>query len=215
MDNKHVFWLAFLVALLVFLFGILLGLFVEDTKTDDLYDFYFDSQTDLSDFELSLELFYGSYSTCGLIKNQSVAFADDIYAEAVKLEKYDESNKLTSEIFSLHRRYDLLRTLLWKDIIKSKKSCNNINTVVYLYEYNDPPLTIEGTQRTMRNFLLDLKSKQGDNIILIPIAVDTNIDSLNILREDYNLTITPVILVNENFKVESLDKLDEIESYLN
>ncbi|MBT4135562.1 hypothetical protein HOD75_03225 [archaeon] len=210
--NKHAFWQALLIALLIFWLGILIGVFFENYRIENLEEVYFDSQTGLLDFELTSEIIYNSNLDCTTLNEKSVYFADNIYKEAIKLEKYDDSNKITKELITLHRRYDLLRTLLWNGIIENKRNCNeSINTVVYLYQYQDASINKKGLQGAMSSHLIDLKEKYQDDIILIPIAVDTNVESLNILREIYDLDNFPVIIVNEKTKFETLDSLKDIE----
>ncbi len=214
--NKNTFWQAFIIALIIFWVGILIGISFEKSRTDSIKKVYFDSETDIFDFELASEIVYNSNITCSQILDKSVFFADKIYDEAVKLEKYDNSNKITEELISLHRRYDFLRTLLWKDIISNEEKCGEkINTVIYLYRYKDPSVTDRAIQGTMSNFLTDLKTKYENRIILIPIGADTNIESLNILREKYGLDKYPVIFVNEEYQFETLESLKDVEKYLN
>ena len=52
-SNKHVFWQAFVVAFVIFWTGILIGVWFEDSRYNDLEKFYFNSETDL--FDISLE----------------------------------------------------------------------------------------------------------------------------------------------------------------
>lgn len=215
MNNKHVFWQAFLIASAIFWIGILLGTFFEKSRVENIKDFYFDSETDVFDFQLASEIVYGFNMDCSIVNEKSVFFADQIYEQAKKLEKYDNSNKLTKELISLHKRYDLLRTMLWRNTIENKKRCGEtINTVIYLYQYDNPSLTTKATQGTMSNFLFDLKDEYGDKIVLIPIAVDTGIESLNILRENYGLDNYPVIFINEKAKFENWNSLDGARKFL-
>jgi len=215
LDNKHIFWQAFLLASIVFWIGLLLGISFEKSRINEIEGFYFDSETDLFDFELSTELVYGSNSSCDILYGESVVFAEKIFKEASKLEKYDDSNKITKELISLHRRYDLLRILLWQDIAKINQQCENkVNIVVYLYQYIDPSLTTKATQGAMSNSLIELKQKYKNQIILIPIAVDTNVASLDFLRKKYGLEIIPTIFVNDEHEFNSLEEISNIESIL-
>jgi len=215
LSNRHVFWQAFLIAFVIFWFGILIGIAFEESRVQEVEGFYFDSQTDLFDLELSSNIVYGSNLSCDNLYLASVGFADKIYKEASKLEKYDDSNKLTSDLISLHRRYDLMRTSLWMDIVSVNKKCGNkTDIVIYLYDYVDPSLTDRATQGAMSSFLVELKGRYGDDIILIPIAVDTGVESLVVLREHYNLDRVPMIFVNQNYKFSTLDSLKNIESIL-
>jgi hypothetical protein len=215
LGNKHVFWQALIVAFVIFWAGIFIGVKLEDTRAEEIANFYFDSETDLADFGLSSEIIFNSGISCSELNERAVFLADEIYWQALKLEKYDHSNKITKELISLHKRYDFLRTLLWNDLIQSKEKCGNeINTVVYLYKYENPSLTDRAVQGTMSNFLISLKEEYGDEVILIPIAADTGVDSLDVIREIYNLNNFPVIFVNEKYKFENINSLNEIKDVL-
>ncbi len=215
LSQKSIFLQALIASTFIFIIGFLIGIHFENTRVDAMKDIFYDSETMISDFEVASGIIFDSNKSCETIVEKSVLFADKIYSEALKLEKYDNSNKLTQRFMPLHRRYDLLRTILWKDLIKNKKLCNiNINTLIYVYEYVDPTIETKGIQGAMSNYLGDLKNKFGDDIILIPIAADTNLDSLDSLKDIYNLTKVPVIFVNEKYKFETLDSLKGIDKII-
>jgi len=56
--NKYIFIEALLVASVIFLTGIFLGSFYEKARVDSVREFYVDSETGLSDFELSSQIIY-------------------------------------------------------------------------------------------------------------------------------------------------------------
>jgi len=131
------------------------------------------------------------------------------------LEKYDSANKFTNDVISLHRRYDLLRTLLWKNMIQNKEKCStSANTIVYLYDYIDTSLTTQSMQTSISNILLDVKGEYGEKVILIPIATDTNVEALSILREYYDLDKVPIVIVNEKYQFDNIEDLKNIRDYL-
>jgi hypothetical protein len=215
MSKKSTFWQALIVAAFIFIIGILIGVYFENSRVQKMQDVFYNSETNINDFELSSRIIFQSNLSCQLIKEKSTSFADQVYADAIMLEKYDNSNQLTERFLPLHKRYDLLRTILWKDIIDNKKVCKNqINTIVYLYNYDKPSIETQGIQGAISNYLTDLKNKYGENITLIPIAADTGIDSLNSIRQVYNLKKIPVVIVNEKYKIEDISNLKEIEKYL-
>src|SRR3989338_8322092 len=119
-DNKHAFWQAFIVALIIFWTGIMLGIWFESSRTTKLDDIYTKSETDIFDIELESDILKMSYFDCDIAMQANINFAEQIYEEAKKLEKYDSSNKITEDVAELHRRYDLLRTMLWVNTIEFK-----------------------------------------------------------------------------------------------
>lgn len=197
-------------ALVIFWTGIILGVFFEDYRADGLKNYYLDSETEIFDLNTQALISDKNGISCAETTKQNVFFADKIYEEAKKLEKYDSSTKITSEVFNLHRRYDLLRTMLWNNLINGNCS-DGVNVVVYLYEYDNPSLNLQARQITLSRVLLDLKEKYKDKIILIPIAYDTGVKSLELLRKSYRLEETPVIFINQKHKISKLVSLEELE----
>tara|TARA_Y100000310_G_C20704257_1_gene833401 strand:- start:2991 stop:3641 length:651 start_codon:yes stop_codon:yes gene_type:complete len=213
-NNKIPFLTALIVALIIFWSGILIGIFFEDSRVAEITKFYSDSETSISDFELSSELIFSSNISCELLSKEGRIFADRIYKEAKKLENYDDANKITDRVVHLHKRYDLLRTLLWKNIIKNKKDCeDSVDTIIYFYKYLTKDIGKISTQDIMSNYLIKIK-KGNPEIILIPIATDTGIVSIEILQEIYNVTEVPSILINEKYIIKELKDLSSIETFL-
>jgi len=214
-NNKHVFWQALIIALLIFWTGILLGAWFEEGRISKLDQFYYDSETNIFDISLQGQILVNNNFSCGLIANESIDFADRIYAEAKSLEKLDASNKITEDALRLHKRYDLLRTMLWSNLIVQGKKCEkNFNVVVYLYQYNNPSINTKAKQDVMSKVLLDLKTKYSNKVILIPIAYDTEIKSLNYLMVKYNLKDQPQTIINQKDVFTELSTVEELEKYL-
>lgn len=218
LGNKHVFWQALLVALVVFWAGILIGVFFENSRFNTLQNYYFSSETEIFDFTLRNSILSSSDFDCDIAVAESIHFADRIYAEATDLEKYDAASRITDNIVELHKRYDLLRVMLWNDLINLKKKCGSelqdVNVVVYLYDYVDTDVHTKATQVTMGRVLLDLKKKYGDTVILIPIAEDTGVKSLDLLMNAYAIDTVPVVIINENSTIEGLFTVEEAEEHL-
>jgi hypothetical protein len=214
--NKNSFWQALIIALIIFWTGILVGIFFEDSRVAEISEFYSDSEASIVDFELSSKIVFTEDISCQKLNAESVIFADRIYQEAIRLESYDNSNKITDRVAHWHKKYDILRTSLWKRIIDNKEKCDDsANTVVYLYDYLTEDFDQISTQKTMGNYLTELKKEEGDNMILIPIAVDTGFLSIGIMQEIYGITTIPAILVNEENKIDHLSELETIKAFLN
>ncbi len=209
------FFKAFIIASLIFSLGITSGILIENNRTNQVNEMLFNSETSFSDFQLNSEITFNSNSSCNILKNETVVLADRIFKDAVKLETYDHSNKLTSEITKTHRRYDLLRTILWAKLINLKKKCgNNFNLVIYLYDYKNQNIVLKGEQMAMSNKLGELKKEYKNNLILIPIAADMNLDSLDSLRNKYKLNKIPVIFINQRYRIDDINSLKNIKSFL-
>ena len=72
----------------------------------------------------------------------------------------------------------------------------------------------EAETEVFSNLLGELKEKYGDEIMLIPIAADNNISSVDILIEMYNVTELPTILIDEDIRITELQNITELEKHL-
>ena len=214
-SKMHVFRQAFFVTLLFFLIGLLLGVYLEQIRADNVNIALYHSEASLYD-SLALGMLIEDISlSCEDFRDASIDFADEIYWEAKALEKFDDSSELTNSLKIIHRKYDLLRTLLWMNIISAKGKCEiPINTIVYLYVYDSEDLQIKSKQIVWSRILGDLKAEKGNEIILIPIAVDQGVNSLKYILKSYDIDEFPAVIVNEKEVITDLSSVEEIEMYL-
>ena len=214
-SKKHVFWQAFFITLLFFFLGLLLGVYLEQMRADNVNIAFYESEASLYDSFALGRLIEDTSLSCEDFKDASVSFADKIYLEARELEKFDGSSKLTDSLKIIHRKYDLLRTLLWVNLISAKEKCEStLNTVVYLYIYDTEDLQTKSRQIVWSRILGDLKDEKGNEIILIPIAVDQDITSLEYLIKNYEINEFPVVIINEKQVISDLDSAENIKRYL-
>ncbi len=213
-SNKHIFWQALLVTILIFALGLVFGVYLEEMRSDNANAIFYQSEADLFD-TLSLTYLLNSQElSCQELNEVYVNFADKIYTEAKNVRQFDDSSKMTSSTKYIHKKYDLLRTILWINIIDVQKKCPDVNTVVYLYKYNTDELNKKAEQGVFAKILSDLKNKKGNSFILIPIAVDNEIYSLNSFIDSKDIKEFPVIIINDKNYVYNLTTVAELEKYL-
>ncbi len=215
-NKKNVFWEAFLIATVIFILGLLLGLFLESNRLQSVNDFYSQAEVSLLD-SVALSHSIDSGTDCNNMVSATITFADNIYSEAQLLEKYEDSGKITDSIKIAHAKYDLLRTILWQNLITIKNKCplTSVNTVVYLYEYNPSELNKKAQEDVWSKILQNLKAKEANNVILIPIAVNSNLASLDELVKRFNVTEFPAVIINDKEVLYNLQSTDDIEAYIN
>ncbi len=213
-DKRHAFWQAFFVAVLVFFLGLVFGVYLEQLRSDEVSSSFYNSEVSLYDSYAISNLINSGEVSCDELKNVSIQFADKIYDEAKVLEQYDEANKITDASISIHRKYDVLRTIYWINLIQLKKRCGDINTIVYLYDYQSEDVNQIADQITWSRILEDLKYRNGNNFVLIPIAADQNILSLDVLENTYGVKQFPAVIINEKTVLYDHKTSTEMESYL-
>lgn len=211
---KNVFWEALLVTGAIFFFGILLGMAFENNRVDKINDYYTLSEISMMDVLALNDIMHTGNLSCNNLMQANIDFADRIYEEARLLEKYEGAGKISDDFRLAHKKYDLMRTFLWANSMKTLEKCKGFNSVVYLYEYETEDLGQRAIQNVWSKILVDLKEEVGGQILLIPIAVDSDLSSLNAMTRDFNLTQYPVVIINNKHVITELSKVDDLKEYL-
>jgi hypothetical protein len=215
-NQKHIFLYALILTVIVFNFGIFMGYMLEASRIDKINTLYLGAETELLDQMAQKDAMEILSLNCETLVKENIKFGDKIFDEALIIQKYEEANKIDNDIIFQHKRFDLLRALFWINSIKIKQQCSpNYHNIVYFYKYNNPSLEQDSKQRFFSNLLQELKTEKGDNVMLIPIAADNDIPSINLLTEKYGIKDLPVILIDEKVKVTDVKTKDDVEKYLN
>jgi len=214
--SKSALWQALALTVVVFLFGMFLGVAYEGNKVDQVNEYYAVSEILLMDaFAIGKLPSSLGDSSCEVLLDANKEFADRIFMEAQILERYESSGKLTDTLKLTHKRYDLLRTLLWINLMDIPSKCkNDVSVVVYLYEYDTPDLTKRATNVVWSRVLSDLKNEVGGDIVLVPIAADSGLTSLNSLIYDMNVTSYPSLVIDNKYVISDLKSVEELKTYL-
>lgn len=209
--QKSVFWKALLATLIVFNLGVLLGYLIEANRINALNEIALQTELELLDIGLQKDLYKFVDISCNNSALYILKFADKVYEDALLLDRYEEANDFSSSIVDTHKKYDMLRAVLWVNAINLKKSCKtDFLTLVYFYKYNEPSIETKARQKVFSNVLRDIKDELGEAAVLIPIAADNNITSVNILMGAYNVTSYPSVLINEKILITELKAKEEI-----
>ena len=70
-------------------------------------------------------------------------------------------------------------------------------------------------QKVWSRILLDLKREEQDKIILLPIAVDNNLSSVDALVSQFKIEKFPCIIIGDEKILYELTTTDDIKSYMN
>ncbi|MDH3353201.1 MAG: hypothetical protein OEL87_02030 [Nanoarchaeota archaeon] len=212
-SKKNVIWEALVVTVAIFLAGLFFGVLMEQGNSAKISNLYLQSEISLADAMATSRLTEDFNFNCNEIKQSNIDFANRIYEEAKLLEKYEESGELTSGMSLLHKKYSLLRTLLWTSNQKSLNRCNNYNLVVYLYESQNEDTAVKAKQNVWSKILLDMKMENND-ILLLPIAADQNLTSLDLLIDEHGITNFPALIINNDKVLYSLESVESTQAFL-
>jgi hypothetical protein len=216
-SKKNVFWEAFFVAVVIFLFGLVLGLAFENTRLRKISDYYSESEIALMDVLVMSNFVELDSSKCSDLIQMNLDFADKVYKEAKLMEKYFNAGKLNEDSFWIvHKRYDILRTFLWVNSLRILEKCpeSDFSSIVYLYEYKTEDINKKAIQGVWSKVLGDLKAIYGEKIVLIPIAVDSDLLSLKGMISEFEISEFPVVIINNKFLITELSSVEELRKYL-
>jgi len=215
-NQKNAFWQALLITIFIFGIGISLGIVLENWRTNKIDKLYQESELNLFDIRLQSEIYSLGNFDCDKAVKENINFADKIFEEAKILNRYEKASRLTESLSIQHKKYDLLRTMLFLNSIKIKEKCKNYYfEVVYFYDLNDPSFDTKAKQNVYSKLLIELKEEKGSEILLIPIAGDNDITAVNIILKEYNILEEelPVILINRKTKITEIQTIDELLKY--
>ncbi len=211
-NSKRAFWQAFLFTIIVFGLGLILGFFFEIIRAGYAQNVVNAAEISLLDEQLRNRGINELNVSCSVAISSTFQFADEIYSDATSLEKDDASTQFSNRLASLHRKYDLLRTMLWFESISLKERCGpSFHTVVYLYDYKPSDVDIQAKQNFFSRILLDLKYKYPTEILLIPIATNTDLGSVDLALQRYGVPTSPAILIDERAVITDVVTLEELE----
>lgn len=217
-NQKHIFWQALVLTIIIFSFGVYLGIWIENGRANKIANLYLVSELNLLDVKLANTIYFNDFleaKDCQAAIQENIDFANRIYNEAKILDKYEGASVITDTIRLQHKKYDMLRALFWMNAIKIKENCNaSYHDIVYFYQYNNASLEKRAEQGVISRALADLKKEIGNEIMLIPIAGDNNISSISLLMKKYNITELPSVLIDEKVILIGLENKEQIKKYL-
>lgn len=213
---KHVFWESLLITILIFSIGILMGIAYEKRNISLVEDYYSKSEVSMMDMFVLQNLIEGEDYDCDSLVRATIESADRVYEEAISLQPYEDANVLTDRIIYSHKKYDLLRSFLWLNALRVSEECpDGIMPVVYLYEYETRDVQKKAEQNVWENVLLDLKDEYGNRIVLIPVAVDNNLSSVDVLVSQTGVEKFPAVVIGKDKVIYDVSSVEEIEQYIN
>ncbi len=213
--QKDVFWKAGILSLIVFVLGVLLGSFLDNYRVSQIEDEFKRVEIQWADAKVQSTYYQlMDPALCDAAIKENLNFADKIYKEGIKLEEYEAANKIADKMVFDKQRYALLKVDFWINSIVLKEKCKaDYVNLVYFY-LDKPSFNQKVKQDTQSGILEDLKEEYGAGLMLIPLPVDLDISMVNIMKDAYNITEVPTILINEKTKLEGVTKLSDLKKYL-
>lgn len=213
--NHYVFVQALLFTIVVFVVGFYIGTNFEGNRMEQVNEYYIQSEVSLMDVLSLNNLIQLNGTSCSDMVDANYKLLDRVYEEAVLLDEYEASERLTGSVEAFHKKYDVLRMYLWINAIQLRRTCGDeFSTIVYLYAREESDLTKKAEQNVWSKLLGEIKEEKGKNLFLISIAVDSDLASLDSLTKEYEVTSYPAVIIDEKKVYQEIPEKGEILSLI-
>lgn len=203
--KKHV--AALIITLLIFTIGILIGLKISDSRITTITNA---ARLQRAQFE-SLQLQYAylnaaENTTCIVFRSTLDQNVYDLENARLKLESYLKETE-DEEFLIAKREYMITELRYWILANQAKKICKE-DTVSILFFYKKEEICSDcSTQGTILTYL---KERFKDRLLIFSLDIDTNEPMINILKNTFNITQAPSVVIEERL-FEGLTVKEEIQ----
>lgn len=199
---------AIILSVILYIAGVMTGLnankLIEqqvDVEITDIKELLDDSALDLKSIQLQQYYIdnFPEEDRCALLG----AYTDHLYDQINsfwqvlpdRLEAYEKENEQTDEYTAIKREYIRLSLRFWLTTLNAREACDNQELIGILYFYTpDCEHCIEQGEQ-FDHFQLLLKRQK--NIIIFPIDATFADDTVYMLKQFYNITQYPAVIVNK------------------
>ena len=214
----NIFLKAGVITATILLLGMLIGYWLDEQRASSLTNSIEDLNVKYMDAVLQtkyIENFKTNEYFCSASVNKTIELIKNAIKQGVLLERYEKVNRFSSRLLMEKRKYATILMNLWFNAIKLRSICkDNYTTIAYFYTYHTKSLKEKTEQDIQSKVLIQLQKKCKKNEILIfALPVDLNITTIDLLKNQYNITSTPTTLINERWVFKGTTNYKELINY--
>jgi hypothetical protein len=210
---RSIYIQSLIVSILIFLSGIMTGIWIDNYRVSMVRKELLESSVywDDSLFLTKYMDFFGKNS-CELSLDFLLLFNEKIYKRGKEIEKIIRQNVFSPEMIEEWKKYTLLQANFWMNSVELKRKCNfTYHTVVHLQQFFAKNPSEISENRAQSTIMLNLKEMCGNRIMLIPLTVDLNLTSVDIVLSYYNITKLPAVIIDEKYIFQGLTPLEKLK----
>jgi hypothetical protein len=132
------------------------------------------------------------------------------YYLVTALKAYEDAN-LLADYAETSKEYYLSNVELWLYTTQSKNLCNKSNIVSVLFLYDTKTRCADCI---VQGQILDKIRSECTNLRIISLAVDQDLDIINLIKSQYNVVSSPALVINNKITLNGLQSEADILSYL-
>lgn len=196
--SKKRYLLTLILTSFIFVFGLMLGLVIEGTRTSYLEDQSTQQTLDYNSLQLQYEFIdqLGQEGNCEAISKTFDHAVESLENSRIRLEEYNQDATLNKREFdNLKREYALAQIRYWMLARKTKELCDmELSTILYFYSTKEKCPTCE-----QQAFILTYLKKKFDDKLL-NFALDGDYENelmIEIIKDTYDVTEFPTIIVDD------------------
>lgn len=202
--------------LIVFSVGIGIGIYLDSLRISFFASKFEEFQIDFSNLILE-EMFFKSILAeedrlCSIYNEKTTKLAEKAGKLGSYLESLREATKLKSYEFEiLKQKYFLSNLQLWLHMIGLREKCNyNVTTILFFYT----SLSKCDDCIAQGIILSRLKKQNPDYYMIFAVDVDSKLGIVSTLKQYFNITQVPAVVINENIKLEGFHSEERLRKYI-
>jgi len=208
---KKIFGKTLVITTLVFVAGILVGYYIDNLRSGDVFDTLSTSELDAQSYLTEKEFFdkFGKYN-CQSSSNRLSSLAKELGEIGYYIVSFEKKNVFKQKDYDyLLRKYFLLQVRTYTLFNEMKENCGSeYDLILFFY---DPEDSLSELQGNVLDILVD--EKEDLSIFSINFNYDGDVLSENFLLH-YKINMTPTLVINEGVKKEGFLGKEEIEELL-
>ena len=211
--NKKTIISALIISAILFSSGVYVGFLLNREKLSFIETHIDKVNTEMENFQLQFLFFdiLGESATCPLLRSTFKEINEESYDIGTKLDQYASDNELkdVEEYDNLKKEYSRIIVSYWLLSNKLKGACGlDAATIIFFIDKECPECDDQSFVLTY------LKEKFGDKVLIFTLDGGMKEPSIEVLREYYNVTSYPAIVVNGK-RFDGLTKTDVILQRIN
>ncbi len=209
--NTGILLTAAVLAIIVFTAGVAFGFALDNYKSQKISDEIQQNELHLESYiaEQGLIEAFGE-NECELLASRVSDIGATTRTLGDRLSRYGARSTFTKDYNYLKQKYFIYEIKFLISVLDLNRNCNkNYKTILYFYSIDDSASEKQG-------LILDaIDIEQNHSIIILSFDADFVQEPLiNLLKQKYDITASPSLVINNKFVTEGRASKEEIEEFL-
>ena len=205
--KKHIFITSFVIAIGIFFIGFYFAGIWDDLRINQVNNDLMENGLDTMGIIIEQEFLSTFNATsCGITESRLSAISKNLFELGKQLLEYERKGLLKTEEYErLRRQYFLLEVRAYSNFVNFIKICDSdLNVILYFYSIGQDLSERQG-------YALDaIVNREDVQIRVFSIDRDFEDPTVDVVKSFYNVTASPTIIVNNEYKKTGFVSIPEI-----